>query len=199
LRQLPPYTNIPPDLLKLRHVALSGDGEPTLAPKFLETVEAVVHVRAQGLFPFFKIVLVTNASGLDRPEVQAGLTLLTTRDEVWAKLDAGSQGWMDFINHADVPLDKTLNNILLIARKRPIIIQSLFCQVGSAVPSTAEIEEFAMRLRDLKQRGADIGLVQIYSATRPTPHSNVRHLPLRSLSEIAETIRRVAGVPAETF
>src|SRR3954471_7854463 len=65
LRQLPPYASVPEELLKLKHVALSGDGEPTQSPKFLEAIEAVVHVRARGVFPFFKIVVITNASGLD--------------------------------------------------------------------------------------------------------------------------------------
>src|SRR6266511_132438 len=34
LRELPPYSQVPAELLKLRHVALSGDGEPTLCPRF---------------------------------------------------------------------------------------------------------------------------------------------------------------------
>ena len=42
----PQYRNLPPKLLELRQVALSGDGEPTLAPNFLEAVQAVIHVRA---------------------------------------------------------------------------------------------------------------------------------------------------------
>jgi wyosine [tRNA(Phe)-imidazoG37] synthetase (radical SAM superfamily) len=199
LRQLPPYASVPEELLKLKHVALSGDGEPTQSPKFLEAIEAVVHVRARGVFPFFKIVVITNASGLDLPDVQTGLTLLTPRDEVWAKLDGGSQRFIDCINQSTVPLEKILDNISLTARKRPVIVQSLFCQVGNQVPSIADIDEFAIQLRSLKQNGAQIPLVQIYSATRPTPHSNVRHLPLKSLSDIAETVRRIAGLNAEPF
>jgi wyosine [tRNA(Phe)-imidazoG37] synthetase (radical SAM superfamily) len=199
LRQLPPYNQAPEELLKLRHVALSGDGEPTLSPKFLDAVEAVVHVRALGQFPFFKIVLITNSSGLDLPHVQTGLTLLTSRDEVWAKLDVGSQRMFDTINRGDVSLEKILNNILLTARKRPVIIQSLFCQIGQTVPSVTDIEEYAAQLRRLKEAGAQIPLVQIYSASRPTPHSNVRHLPLKSLAAIAETVRRSAGLAAEPF
>jgi hypothetical protein len=170
-----------------------------LSPKFLEAVETVVHVRAIGSFPFFKIVLITNASGLDLPNVQAGLALLTARDEIWAKLDVGSQRLMDEINHAEVPLEKILENILLTARRRPVIIQSLFCQIGQEVPSVTEVEDFAGQLRELKTAGAQIPLVQIYSATRPTPRSNIRHLPLKMLSGIAETVRRIAGLRAEPF
>jgi wyosine [tRNA(Phe)-imidazoG37] synthetase (radical SAM superfamily) len=199
LRLLPPYRLLPSNLLELRHVALSGDGEPTLSPKYLEAVEAIVHVRARGFHPFFKIVLITNASGLDRPDVQAGLALLTPRDEVWAKLEVGSQEAMERVSRSEVPLEKIIENILATARRRPVIIQSLFCQVGGAVPTIAEIDDFALQLRALKERGAQIPLVQIYSATRPTPHSNVRHLPLRSLAHIAETVRKVAGLNAEPF
>lgn len=199
LAQLPPYSTIPAELLKLRHVAISGDGEPTTSPKFLEAVESLVHVRALGNFPFFKIVLITNASGLDLADVQTGLTLLTPRDEVWAKLDAGTQRYFEMVNRTTIPLEKIIENILLVARRRPVIIQSLFCQIAGALPAPAEIEQYALRLRELKERGAQIPLVQIYSATRPTPASNVRHLPLRTLSDIAEIVRRLAGLKAEPF
>jgi wyosine [tRNA(Phe)-imidazoG37] synthetase (radical SAM superfamily) len=117
LRLLRPYRALPSNLLELRHVALSGDGEPTMSSKFLEAVEAIVHVRARGFHPFFKIVLITNASGLDRPEVQAGLALLTPRDEIWAKLEVGSQAYMDKVNRAEVALEKIAENILLTARR----------------------------------------------------------------------------------
>ena len=65
LRSRPWYQSLPAELLQLRHVALSGDGEPTLAPKFVEAVQAVARVRALG--GFFKIVLLTNGTGLNQP------------------------------------------------------------------------------------------------------------------------------------
>src|SRR5439155_21398946 len=107
-------------------VALSGDGEPTLAPHFLDAVRAVVHVRALGKFPFFKMVLITNATGLDLPHVRESLKLFTQQDEIWAKLDAGTQSRMDVVNHPDCSLEKVLKNILLIAKQRPVIIHSIF-------------------------------------------------------------------------
>jgi hypothetical protein len=75
IRARPNYRNLPDQLLKLRHVALSGDGEPTLCPNFVEAAETVIHVRARGWFPFFKMVLITNASALDLPAVEEGLRL----------------------------------------------------------------------------------------------------------------------------
>jgi wyosine [tRNA(Phe)-imidazoG37] synthetase (radical SAM superfamily) len=199
LKSLSPYSALPPELLVLRHVALSGDGEPTASPHFLEAVQTVVHVRARGRFPFFKLVLITNASHLDLPEVQEGLSLFTSQDEVWAKLDAGTQSYMDLVNRGTVPLETILHNILLTARQRPVIIQSLFSFVDGVAPNLEEITAFSQRLRDLKDAGAHIPLVQIYSATRPTASQLVTHLPLRTMSQIAASVRAIAGLRAEIF
>ena len=199
LRRFAPYAGLPLELLVLRHVALSGDGEPTTSPRFREAVETTVHIRARAKFPFFKIVLITNGSGLDLPGVQAGLALLTSRDEVWVKLDAGTQAYMETVNHSSVPIEKILANILLTAQKRPVIIQSLFSSVDQVAPSTGEIAAFAQRLQELKIQGANIAQVQIYSATRPAATSRVDHLPLRTMSEIASTVRSITGLRAEAF
>src|SRR5262249_59213681 len=103
------------------------------------------------------------------------------------------------VNRFDVPLQHILDNILSIAWERPVIIQSLFPAIDGAEPPAAEIEQYALRLKELKARGAQIPLVQIYSATRPTPNSSCGHLPLKTLSRIAQTVRTVAGLKAEVF
>jgi wyosine [tRNA(Phe)-imidazoG37] synthetase (radical SAM superfamily) len=199
LRERPWYRTLPDELLQLRHVALSGDGEPTLSPKFGEALQAVVHVRALSGLPFFKLVLLTNATGLDLSQVQHGLKHLTRSDEVWAKLDGGTQAYVNKVNRPGVPLEKILSNILLLARQRPVVIQSLFPAINGEEPPLEEIEAYAHRLLELKNAGAQIALVQIYSATRPSPNSQSGHLPLKALSRIAQTVRQTSGLPAEVF
>jgi wyosine [tRNA(Phe)-imidazoG37] synthetase (radical SAM superfamily) len=196
LRESPRYASTPSELLELRHVALSGDGEPTMAPNFAEIVESVVHFRARQA-PFFKVVLLTNASGFDRPEVQQGLGSLHLLDEIWAKLDAGTQSYMDRVNRPQVPLGQILANILSVARKRPVVIQSLFPSINRETPPASEIEAYVQQLAGLKAAGAQIALVQIYSATRPTAHSECGHLPLRTLSHIAQRVREGSGLNVE--
>jgi wyosine [tRNA(Phe)-imidazoG37] synthetase (radical SAM superfamily) len=199
LRERPQYKTLPEDLLRLRHVALSGDGEPSLAPRFPDALETLVHMRARGRFPFFKLVVITNASGFDRPEVLKSLDLLTPQDEIWAKLDAGTDEYLAVVNSADRPLQTILSNILLVAKERPVIIQSLFPSISSTEPSAAEIEAYVGRLQQLQRGGALISLVQIYSATRPTARSRIAHLPLRQLSRIAQRVREATGLRAEVF
>jgi len=199
LREQPLYSRVPPELLRLRHVAISGDGEPTLCPQFREAVETVVHVRATSRLGFFKIVLITNASNLDAPQVQDGLRLLTRDDEIWAKLDVGTQAQMNLVNKSEVPIEKILSNILLVARQRPVVIQSLFPAMNGSTPSEHDIEQYAQRLKELSTAGAQIPLVQVYSATRPTVNPNCGHLPLRTLSCIAQTVRSRTGLNVEVF
>ena len=199
LHERPWYSSLSEELLTLRHVALSGDGEPTLAPNFAEAVESIVHIRALGEFPFFKLVLITNGTGLDQPQVQQGLKHFTKSDEIWAKLDGGTQDFFNRVDLTNVSLEKVLSNILLVARQRPVIIQSLFTAINGEEPPAVEIEEFAYRLKELKASGANIPLVQIYSATRPMFHAECGHLPLKTLSHIAHTVRHVSGLKAEVF
>src|ERR1043165_8560626 len=153
LRERKNYQHLPADLLHLHHVTLSGDGEPTLSFNFIEALLEVIHVRALGKFPFFKLVLITNGSGLNRPEVQQGLKLLTRHDEVWAKLDGGTQEYVNRVNRPkNISLEKTLANILLVAKQRPVVIQSLFPAINGQEPPAEEIEQFALRLRTLKEQ-----------------------------------------------
>lgn len=193
------FHGVPQELMELREVAFSGNGEPTLCPNFYQVVEPVVQLRTLGIFPPFKIVLITNCTGLHLPMVQAGVDLLGKDDEIWAKLDVGTQKYMNEINRSSVPLKVVLKNILDLARKRPVIIQSLFSEINDKEPPLREIDQFAERLRELKEAGANIPLVQIYSSHRAVINRGVSHLPLRTLSNIAKHVREISGLQTEVF
>jgi len=199
LREHAAYCGLSDDLLQLRHVALSGEGEPTLCPNFAEATQVVVHVRARNPHAFFKLALVTNGTGLDLRPVLDSLQYFTQGDEIWIKLDAGTQSYMDRVNRSQVPLEKVLANILLVGRQRPIIIQSLFPLILGQEPPPQEIDEYILRLHDLKNGGARIALVQIYSATRPIAHPDCAHMPLKKLSRISQRIKAETGLKAEVF
>jgi wyosine [tRNA(Phe)-imidazoG37] synthetase (radical SAM superfamily) len=194
-----PYRSLSNELLQLRHVAFSGDGEPTLCPDFDGAVEEVVHVRARRSHPFFKLVLITNGTGLDLAPVREGLRYFTAEDEVWIKLEAGTQAYMDRVNRSEVPLERVLQNTLNLARQRPVIIQSLFPLIAGEEPLPEEVDQYIQRLAELKDGGACISMVQIYSATRPATHPDCGHMPLKSLSHIRHRIKTEVGLRAEVF
>ncbi|MBM3880234.1 MAG: hypothetical protein FJ387_11030 [Verrucomicrobia bacterium] len=199
LHDLPGFRSLPAELLQLRHVALSGDGEPTLCPNFCEAVHAIVHLRALGRFPFFKLVLISNATGLDLPLVRLGLQSFTLKDELWLKLDGGTAGYVGRINRPKVALEKVIENLILVGRQRPIVIQSLFPRFAGEEPPADELDQYVRRLQGLKDAGVKVSMVQIYSAMRPTLHPDCGHLPLKSLSRIAHLVRAETGLPAEVF
>lgn len=199
IRQLPRYARLNKDLLRFHHVMLSGDGEPTLSPVFSNVVQETVHLRALGTRPYFNLVLLTNGTGLDLPPVQEGLQYFTREDEIWIRLDAGTQEYMDKVNRGNVPLGKVLQNTLALGQRRPIIIQSMFPVIDGQEPPAEEIAQYIHRLNELKTGGASISLVQIYSAVRPTANPGFGHLPLKSLSRISRQIRAETGLKAEVF
>jgi hypothetical protein len=131
--------------------------------------------------------------------VQHGLRLLIPQDEVWVKLDGGSAAYIKRVNRPHTQLAKILGNILLLARQRPVVIQSLFPLLDGHEPPDDEIEQYAHRLLELVAGGAQIPLVQIYSATRAPAHPECGHLPLRSLSRIAQKVRHSTNLPVEVF
>ncbi len=199
LAELPQFRKIPAELLLLKEVALSGDGEPTLCPNFEAAVEAVLRVRSQRPH-FFKVVLITNTSGLFRPEVERGWQQLTQEDEIWVKLDAGTQPYMDRVNQPKaLTLQHVMANILQLGRIRPIVIQSLFPMLNGEGPSDEEIDRYIHRLQELKAGGAQISMVQIYSAHRPALNPHCGHLPLNSLSQIVRNVREATRLKAEVF
>ncbi len=197
LRELKPFEKVPADLLELREVALSGDGEPSMVENFDEVVAEVLLIRK--LLGHFKIVLITNGTGLSRPAVERGLTMLDAPDEIWIKLDAGTGQFMKRINGTEVPIEAVHGNILGLGRLRPIVIQSLFCKREGHPPGEEEIDAYINRLSRLKVEGARISLVQVYSLTRKPARPGCKHLPLAELSRIARRVRREAKLNAEVF
>ncbi|HIL72485.1 MAG TPA: radical SAM protein [Verrucomicrobia bacterium] len=199
IHEIPPFRSLPEELLQLKSVTLSGDGEPTLCPNFTELIESVIRLRAGGLFPFFKMVLITNGTGLHLNEVRKGLKYFTLTDEIWVKLDVGTQDEFIIVNRARCSLKEVIQNILLIGKKRPIVIQSLFPESNFRPIDSISINSYVQCLIKLIRNGAQIASVQIYSAHRPASDRQCGHLPLRDLSAIAREIKRETGLNTRVF
>lgn len=199
LHDMPTFAHVPEELMSVKAIALSGEGEPSLCPNFAEVVSEISAIRKMRQFPKLKLVLITNGSGLSNPAVQAGVDQFQAGDEIWVKLDAGSSAFMQRVNGTSFPLEKIIGNITMLAAKRPVIIQSLFCSIDGAGPEDIEIENYLRCLNMLVERGAQISCVQVYSVVRPPIHSGCTHLPLGQLSAIARRIRAATGLRAEVY
>jgi wyosine [tRNA(Phe)-imidazoG37] synthetase (radical SAM superfamily) len=196
------FAAAPPAMRRLNDIAFSGDGEPTLLDDFDKALGLAVAVRREMKLTDVKIVVITNASALHRPPFQRALPLLAPADEIWAKLDAGSEDLFQKINRPFpvVPLRRVLDNILAVARARPVVIQSLFLRLEGAAPSPAQVEAYCQRLAEIVRGGGQIKLVQVYTLARQPADRTAALLSPGELQSIADRIRAaVPAVPVETY
>jgi wyosine [tRNA(Phe)-imidazoG37] synthetase (radical SAM superfamily) len=195
-----PFNSVPRELLRLNDIALSGDAEPTTLPNFAETIRMIARIKP----PEAKIVLITDAGGLDRPDVKRGLEIMDANNgEVWAKLDAGTDDYFKLINRTKIPFARILKNISEAAKVRPIVVQSLFLKIRGVGPSDEEITTFCQRLREI----GNIKLVQVYTVARNAmtmvdgvpAWQFVSALSNEEVDGITERVKKESAVPAESF
>jgi wyosine [tRNA(Phe)-imidazoG37] synthetase (radical SAM superfamily) len=200
IAQHAPFDSVPRELLRLNDIALSGDAEPTTLPNFAETIEMIARVKPKDA----KVVLITDAGGLDRPDVKRGLEIMDANNgEVWAKLDAGTEEYFKLINRTKIPFTRVLRNISHTAKVRPIVIQSLFLKIRGVGPSDEEIVAYCGRLKEI----GNISLVQVYTIARKAmtmvdgipAWQFISALSNEEVDAIAERVRNEAGVKAESF
>ncbi len=195
-----PFNTVLDLATRINDIALSGDGEPTTVRQFEEVIRAVRRVKHETGLQDTKVVLMTDASGLDRTDVQAGLKLLDDDNgEVWAKLDAGTEQYFKQVNRTAIAFSRILKNLALTARQRPIVIQSLFMRLHGELPPTAEIDAYCDRLNEVAESKGRIKLVQVYTVVRKPLETWVEPLSETELDSIAERIRNKTQLPVETF
>ena len=138
-----------------------------------------------------KIVLITNASLLDRPSVQPAIAFLDSHNgEIWAKLDAGTEAYYNLVARSAIPFARILENLRDAARERPIVIQSLFMRIRGEPPSPAEQAAYCDRLAEIVAAGGRIKLVQVHTIARPPAESWVAPLENAEVDALADLARR---------
>ena len=115
------------------------------------------------------------------------------------KLDAGTEGYYKLVNRTTVRLDRILHNLLVTARARPIIIQSLFLRLHGQPMPPEELAEYCFRLEELVHDGAQIREVHLYTIARPTPEPFCGKLTKAELEAMAATVRAKTGLKVVTF
>ncbi len=186
--------------LEIRDFAFSGDGEPTMVPNFDACVEMAVGVRQELGLSDTQIVLITDAAGLDKATVRRGLEIMdANHGEVWAKLDAGTEGYFRQVNRGFVSFSRILRNLNLTAQARPIVIQSLFLKVHGEMMSALELRSYIQRLQDILAVGGQIKEVHAYTIARPTPEAWATRLTLAELESLASMVRNETGLRVLTF
>ncbi|MDB5391298.1 MAG: Radical superfamily protein [Planctomycetaceae bacterium] len=195
-----PFDQVPGPLRRLNDIAFSGDGEPTTYRNFDEIVAQVAALKCELELPDTKLVLITNASMFHRPAVQRGLQILDqNQGEVWAKLDAGTEPYYRLIERTKIPFQQILDNLVLAARARPLVIQSLFMRIDGVGPDQTERDAFCQRLTEIQTAGGSLKLVQVYTVSRRPAESSVTSLSNEEVDAIAEQVQQQTGLATEAY
>jgi len=190
----PPFDTVAPDLRRLADIAFAGDGEPTTPPQFPAAARAAREARDR-LAPGVPLRLLTNATLFHKDRVR---TALAEFDELWCKLDAGTETYFHVVDGTRLPFQRILDNLLLVARERPIVLQSLFLTLDGAGPDDAEIVAWVARMREMVGKGGRIEHVQVYTVARAPSDPRVGTLTQERLLAIAARARE-AGLDAAVY
>ena len=198
--QDPKFSDVPTELKRLNDIAFSGDGEPTTYRNFDQIVKDVAALKRKHSASDVKMVLISNASMFHRAGTQAALAIFDeNHGEIWAKLDAGTEDYFKTIDRTKIRFSQVLDNLLLAAEQRPIVIQSLFMLVNQQPPSVEEINAYCSRLNEIVKSGGQIKLVQVYTIARRTAEEYVASLSATQVDQIARQVIEQTKLPVEVY
>jgi len=159
----------------LDFITFAGNGEPTLAANLGEMILGIRALRKE------KIAVITNASLIDRPDVQADLRLA---DRVEAKLDAASPASFSVVNQPakGVVIENVIAGLKVFRKmyQGQLILQVMFLASNKA--NAEAIAKIALEIAP--------DLVEINTPLRACA---VKPLSPEDLAPIAEVFHRVCG------
>jgi wyosine [tRNA(Phe)-imidazoG37] synthetase (radical SAM superfamily) len=194
------FASVPEPLRRLNDIAFSGDGEPTTYRNFDEIIAGAAELKRRRGLGDVKLVLITNATMFHRPAVERGLEILDANNgEIWAKLETGTDEYYQLVERTKIPFRQVLDNIATAARKRPLVIQSLFMRIHGEAPPAAEIDAFCDRLSEIVTTGGSIKSVQVYTVARQPAEGFVEPIANAQLDAIGRTVREHTGLPVAVY
>jgi len=153
----------------IKDIAISGNGEPTSAPRFAEVVELIGNIAtAGGVFPGSRFVLITNGSLVHQPKVQEGLKMLNQfGGEVWFKLDSATDTGRRLINKAGQSTEASLNNLILAANYCRTKVQICLVDIDRQGFIKQERRALLDALMTAKQKNR-VSEILLYTIARPS-------------------------------
>ncbi len=171
-------------------ITFSGNGEPTLHPRFPEIVEIVNRLRDR-FYPDAKTSVLTNSTRIFNPGVAKALRLV---DNNILKLDSAIESTMRLI---DNPAEKSFSVERLIPALKEFagqgIIQTMFLRGehnGQRIDNTTpdEVEALIKAYKEINPRQ-----VMIYTIDRSTPEEKLEKVGRDELEQIADRMSK-AGI-----
>jgi wyosine [tRNA(Phe)-imidazoG37] synthetase (radical SAM superfamily) len=169
-------------------ITFSGNGEPTVHPRFAAMVERVIEVRDREC-PTARTAVLSNSTTVHRQEIRTAIARLDARI---MKLDCGTEAAFRTFNRpaAGVSFEALLEGLAAV---EDLTIQALLAGGPRGNASLAELVEWRRRVVELAPRQ-----VQVYTLDRPVAARGLDRLDPAALEEQAAALR-AAGIEATAY
>jgi wyosine [tRNA(Phe)-imidazoG37] synthetase (radical SAM superfamily) len=174
--------------MELDLITFSGNGEPTLYPRFPELVDVIVDLRDRHR-PDARTALLSNSTGLANEDVRNSIEKL---DLPVFKLDAGNAGTFRAINRPARGIEYD-GIVEILSSMDDIYIQTVFVDGKPSNRGPEELSEYIEKLKLVKPEE-----VHLYSIDRPVPNTKISLVSPERLKQIASQIEG-AGIAARAF
>jgi wyosine [tRNA(Phe)-imidazoG37] synthetase (radical SAM superfamily) len=180
----------------LQDIAFSGNGEPTSAAEFPETVNLVGRLLEElGLLGMIKVRLITNGSLMHRePVLDAVAALSAMNGEVWFKVDRATPRGMAAINQIEAGIAGVKRRLLACAARCPTWIQTCWFALDGAPPQEEEVSAYLELIREVQPFIRGVHLYGIARQPMQPDAERLSALPEAVLSAYGEEIRKL-GMP----
>ncbi|MBN2542143.1 radical SAM protein [bacterium] len=160
------------------YLTFSGNGEPTLHPRFAEIVEGLVKLRDKHS-PDSSTAILSNSSRIHEPHIQESLAQLDLRI---MKLDAGNEDMLSIYNKPckGVNLEQIVEALVQMEN---VTIQALFTDGIKGNLTPKNVEEWLEKVFRIKP-----AMVQIYSLDRDYPSEGIKQAGRNQLLEVKKVL-----------
>jgi wyosine [tRNA(Phe)-imidazoG37] synthetase (radical SAM superfamily) len=158
--------HVPDDCQVLKDIAISGNGEPTTCPNFLEAVEAIMQIMKTYEL-CIPLRLITNGSSVHKPNVQQGLKRMAAqRGEVWFKLDAIGEQRTQGVNGVSLKPDWQIKQLQAVAQVCAVKLQT--CVLKQQTQDDSYAQDYLAWLKLALAQGIKLEGVLLYGLARPS-------------------------------
>jgi wyosine [tRNA(Phe)-imidazoG37] synthetase (radical SAM superfamily) len=183
----------PPGFQRLADVAFSGNGEPTSAREFPETVEIAGRLIAEfGLSLQVKLRVITNGSLMHRARTQRGIARIgELGGEVWFKIDRGTTEGILRVNSAATTPAKIRKALRTCAKLAPTWIQSCLFLIDDQEISAAEFDAYLELIASVRDA---VEGVHLYGLARTSQQPEAKRLSALGAESFSSLAARVAAL-----
>ncbi len=166
--------HVPKHCQTLQDLALSGNGEPTTCPNFMEVVVVITALMKKYQLDI-PLRLITNGSSVHKSNVQQGLKLMSAyQGEVWFKVDAIGEAQTQNINGVSLKPSWQMQQLQLASCSCPTWLQT--CVLLEQSQDETYMLDYLAWLAQVLANDIPLKGVLLYGLARPSMQEGGEHL-----------------------